>query len=460
MQNAKNQDVQESLKTVPTKEKLAYGFGCLGQNMIYTFMGSFLLYFYTDIFGLLPAAAGLLLLIARIWDAVNDPMMGMIVDRTHTRWGKFRPYLLFTPFLFAALGVLCFLAPELSPTGKLIYAYITYIAFGMVYTASDVPYWALSGAITVDPQERNKVVVFPRFVGTVGAAAATVGTLPLIYLFRNIFGGNIVRGYQMTALVYGIITIITFLVAFVFVKERVVAKDQEHASLRDTLRTFSQNTPLLLIIIAGFFTGVAQTAKLQGLIYYARYNLANEGLYTILVGVNIPFILLGIVLVPMFTKRFGKKHVYIGSSVIFALSSLGFFLSGWNNFLLILFWNCLGSLGMAVPMVIQTSMIADTIEYAELKTGKRSEGTIFSSQTFLAKLTAAAASGILGFSLTFMGFKAGITQSQNVLMGIHSITALIPFFGSVFGIIPILFYTLTESRHAEIVAELERKALI
>ncbi|MDN5334819.1 MAG: hypothetical protein PWP59_2081, partial [Sphaerochaeta sp.] len=129
-------------RRVPKKEKLAYGFGCFGQNMLYNLMANFLLFFYTDIFGLLPATAGMILLFARMWDAVNDPLMGMVADRTRSRWGKFRPYLLFTPILFVPFAVAAFSAPDLSPGGKIAWAAFTYISFGMIYTASDVPFWA------------------------------------------------------------------------------------------------------------------------------------------------------------------------------------------------------------------------------------------------------------------------------------------------------------------------------
>ncbi len=445
---------------VPQREKIAYGVGCLGQNMIYTFFGTFLLYFYTEVFGLLPAAAGILLLVARIWDAINDPMMGVLVDRTRSRWGKFRPYLLFSPIFFAIIAVLCFSVPPFSAAGKLIYAYITYILFGMIYTASDVPYWAMSGAITVDAQERNSIVMFPRFVGTLGAAIATIATLPLIYLFRDLSGNNVVAGYQLTAAFYGLITIGCFLITFFVVKERVTSTSQNKASFDTIKEAIFKNKPLMIVIISGFFSGLAQTAKLQALIYYAAYNLGNEALYTLLVGINIPFLLVGIMFVPYFTKHLGKKGTYIAANIVYAVSSIGFFLSGWNNFTVIVIWNCIGSFAMGIPLVIQTSMIADTIEYVELKTGERSEGTIFSTQTFLAKLTAAATSGIIGILLSILGFKAGATQSQTVLQGIHQVTSLLPFVASIFAFITMLLYPLSEKEHAKIVRELEEKQTI
>lgn len=441
---------------ISKKEKFAYGFGNFGQNMLYSLMANFLLFFYTDIFGILPAVAGTILLLARLWDAINDPLMGMVADRTRTRWGKFRPYLLFTPILFVPFAVASFSAPTLSMGGKIAWATITYIAFGMIYTASDVPFWALSSAITDDTNERNSVVTYPRFSATIAVALATLATQPLIFLFSR--AGKPASGYQMTALVYSLLTVACFIGTFLFVKERVQPVKDEKSHFKDIFTIFSSNKPLMLVIISGFFTGIGQTAKLSMLIYYAKYNLGDEMLYTLFAGINIPFILIGISTVPYFSRRFGKKATCIGYYAIYAMGSLGFFFVGWKNFPLLLVFNCISSLGMASPQVIQTAMIADTIEYGELKTGKRTEGTIFSSQTFLAKLTAAITSVMIATSLAALGYLPNVAQPEQVLKGIHALTAFIPFFSSILGIIPIALYPLTESRHAQIVKQLHERA--
>jgi GPH family glycoside/pentoside/hexuronide:cation symporter/probable glucitol transport protein GutA len=343
-------------------------------------------------------------------------------------------------------------------TGKIAWATVTYICFGMIYTASDVPFWALSSAITDDTNERNSVVVYPRFIATVAIAIATLSTQPLIKLFSS--PKSPARGYQLTALLYSILTVACFALTFFFVKERVQPTNKEKSSFKDIIKTFTTNKPLMLVIISGFFTGIGQTAKLSMLIYYAKYNLGNEMMFTLFAGANIPFILLGISTVPFFCRRFGKKATCIGYYAIYALGSLGFYFVGWSNFGLLLAFNCFSSIGMASPQVIQTAMIADTIEYGELQTGKRTEGTIFSSQTFLAKLTAAVTSVMIAASLTALGYIPNAVQSHQVLSGIHALTAFIPFFSSILGIIPIAFYPLSEKRHAQIVEELHKRASV
>jgi len=453
--------VTHSTETVRTKEKLAYGFGCFGQNFSYYFLSNYILFFFTDVFGILPAAAGTLLLVTKIWDGINDPLMGILVDRTRSRWGKFRPWLIFTPILFAPISIMCFSAPDLTPMGKLIWAYATYILFDMTYTASDVPYWAMSSAITANTTERNSVVVYPRFIATVAVAIATLTTLPLVHLFQDLAGGDAARGdrgFQLTAALYGILTVACFAVTFFLVRERVVIPHtQKRSTAKDILVTLGKNKPLMLLIISGLFVNAASGAKLSTLIYYAKYNLGNEMLNPVVAAVNIPFILIGIAVTPKIAKRYGKKTTYIILNAIFAVGSLGFYLSGWENLVVMLAWSCFGSIGMAAPLVLQTSMIADTIEYAELKTGQRSEGLIFSSQTFMVKLASAFTSWITGLLLAATGFIANAAQSQSALTGIHLIMSLFPFLACTIAIIPMFFYPLTEKKHGEILRELESR---
>lgn len=444
----------ESLQ-VTKREKLAYGFGCFGQNMLYNMMANFLLFFYTDIYGILPAAAGTILLFARLWDAVNDPLMGMIADRTRSRWGKFRPYLLFTPILFVPFAVASFSTPSFSSGGKIAWAAFTYISFGMIYTASDVPFWALSSTISENTTVRSSIVVYPRFMATVAIALATLSTQPLILLLGRL--GQPQVGYQRTSLAYALLTVVCFLLTFLFVKERVDGNATERSRFSEIPRIFLSNKPLLLVILSGLFTGIGQTGKLSMLIYYAKYNLHNELLYTLLAGINIPFILIGIATVPYLSAKLGKKKACIVYYSIYAAGSLGFFFSGWNHFGMLLFFNCISSLGMASPQVIQTAMIADTIEYGELKTGKRNEGTIFSSQTFLAKLTAAVTSIFIAATLALVGYQPNTEQTKVVLWGIHSLTTLLPFLSSILGIIPIIFYPLDEQAHQQIVQTLHER---
>jgi len=440
---------------ISLKEKLAYGIGPFGQNFIYNLMASFLLFFYTDVFGITAAAAGTLLLVARVWDAVNDPMMGMIADRTKSKWGKFRPYLLFTPLLFLPFAVATFTVPSFTKySSKLVWAYVTYIGFGMLYTASDVPFWALSSVITTDSVERNSLVAYPRFFATVAVAIATVVTQPLIKILGN---GDQAKGFQLTALIYSILTIICFLICFFYVKERVPSNTKIKTTFSGSLKALTKNKPLMLVFISGFFLGIATTSKLSALLYLAKYNLNNEGLYTLIAGLNIPFILIGILLVSPLSKKIGKIKTYILFNAIFAVGSYLFYFTGWNNLTVLLIFNCFSSIGMSAPLVIQTSMIADTIEYSEYNIGSRNEGIIFSTQTFMAKITSALSTILIAAMLTAFNYKANQVQTMQTLQGIQTMTALIPAIATTLTIIPMLFYKLDEKEHERLVGLIEKQ---
>jgi len=440
---------------ISLKEKLAYGVGPFGQNFIYNLMASFLLFFYTDVFGITAAAAGTLLLVARVWDAVNDPMMGMIADRTKSKWGKFRPYLLFTPLLFLPFAVATFTVPSFAKySSKLIWAYVTYIGFGMLYTASDVPFWALSSVITTDSVQRNSLVAYPRFFATVAVAIATVTTQPLIRILGK---GNQAKGFQLTALIYSILTIICFLICFFNVKERVPSNTKAKVTFSKSLKALTQNKPLILVFISGFFLGIATTSKLSALLYLAKYNLNNEGLYTLIAGLNIPFILIGILLVAPISKKIGKIKTYILFNAIFAVGSYLFYFTGWNNLTVLIIFNCISSIGMSAPLVIQTSMIADTIEYSEYNIGSRNEGIIFSTQTFMAKITSALSTILIAAMLTAFNYKANQVQTMQTLQGIQTMTALVPAIATTLTIIPMLFYKLDEKEHERLVTLIEKQ---
>ena len=440
---------------ISLKEKLAYGIGPFGQNFIYNLMASFLLFFYTDVFGITAAAAGTLLVVARVWDAVNDPMMGMIADRTKSRWGKFRPYLLFTPLLFLPFAVATFTVPSFTKySSKLIWAYVTYIGFGMLYTASDVPFWALSSVITKDSVERNSLVAYPRFFATVAVAIATVATQPLIKILGK---GNQAKGFQLTALVYSVLTIISFLICFFNVKERVPSDTNVKVTFSKSIKALTKNKPLMLVFISGFFLGIATTSKLSALLYLAKYNLNNEGLYTLIAGLNIPFILIGILLVSPISKKIGKIKTYILFNAIFALGSYLFYFTGWSNLTVLISLNCFSSIGMSAPLVIQTSMIADTIEYSEYNIGSRNEGIIFSTQTFMAKITSALSTVLIAAMLTAFNYKANQVQTMQTLQGIQTMTALVPAIATTLTIIPMLFYKLDEKEHERLVNLIEKQ---
>ena len=436
-------------------EKLGYSFGVLGQNIIYGFFTTYILVFYTDVFGITAASAGTLFMIVRLWDAVNDPVMGVIADRTRTRWGKFRPYMLWAPIPIAIVTTLTFFVPDASYGTKLAYAYITYIVWDLVYSVGDIPLWALTSAITRDTKERTGIITMARIFSIFGMAIPAIATIPLM----NAFGGGNSGGYTRVAAFYGVICAVTMMGIFFSVRERVVHAAKKE-SIRESINVIIRNKPLILIMASSVITNSVVAFRQSILVYYATYNMNNSNIVPLLMAVTLATMFLGMLLVPLITSLAGKRNAYIFYGLGLALSSLGFYFSGYGSGKLILLWTLITGLFSGAPAVLESAMIADTIEYAEWKTGVRAEGVIFSTQTFMAKLSGALSGGLAGLILTIIGYVPNAVQAHRTLGGLHAMMTVIPAAAVLLGLIPILFYNITEKRHAEIVKELEGRKVV
>ena len=432
---------------VSKKEILCYGMGSLGNNIIYAFISTYLLIYYTDYFGINAAAVGTLFLMARIWDAANDPIMGIIVDNTHTRWGKFRPYLLIVPFFMAGATILCFLNPELSVQGKLVYAYVTYIAWGMSFTAMDIPYWSMSAAITQDPQERNHVVMVPRTMAVVGFFIVNVLTLPLVKYFQT---------WHVVAILYSIVAIVLTLITFFNVKEKVIVKRDKKQTIKDVIHLFRVNRPLRLLIWSMLITETINALRFTFTIYYLKYNLESEELVPAFLGAYLLLSIFGSIASPILSKRLGKKGTAWWGMLIQCISSIGMFFTGFGSFLPILLWNSIGAFSSGASNIAQTSMLVDCVEYGEWKTGNRAEGMVFSTNIFKTKLASAIGGALGAYALSIMGYVPNVQQSMTTLNSMHMIFTLIPGVLSLFSLIPLGLYDLTEDQYKKVLGELLR----
>lgn len=432
---------------VSNKIAFSYGMGSLGNNIIYAFITTYLLVFYTDYFGLAPAAVATLFLIARIWDGVNDPIMGIIVDNTQTRFGKFRPYLLFTPFIMGAATIACFLSPNFSAVGKLIYAYVTYMIWDLGFTAMDIPYWSMSAAITQDPRERTKVVAVPRTMAMVGFLIVNVLTLPLV---------NMLGGWQYVAVIYSILAIILTLITFFNVKEKVQVKREKSQTVKDVLHLLKENGPLRLIIISMLFTESINAMRFSLPIFYLKYNLNAEGLIPVFMGVYLIITIAGSALSPLISKRLGKKNAAISGVVISCLASVGMFFTGYGSFLPIILWNSLGAFALGYSNIAETSMLADCVEYGQWKTGNRAEGMVFSTNIFKTKVASAIGGSIAAYALASIGYVPNIVQTKYTLDMMHLVFTLIPGILGLIALIPLKFYDLTEDKYNTILKELSQ----
>ena len=264
MENTEHSEVRS--QRISGREKMAYGMGSLGNNLVYGIVATYLMYFYTEAWGLSPLVIGTLFLIARLWDGVFDPIMGLIVDNTKTRWGKFRPYLLFAPLVMAPVTIACFWGPELSHTGKIIWAYVTYILWGMSFAAMDIPYWSMSAAITQDPKERNSVVMVPRTLASIGNGIIAVGTLPLVGLLSKY--GNTITGWRMVAVIICVLAVGMTMYTFRNVKERVTVEHAQSMNFIEMVKLFVQNRPLKILIISLLLFDTVNSVRMIFPMYY------------------------------------------------------------------------------------------------------------------------------------------------------------------------------------------------
>lgn len=432
-----------SLKTV-----FSYSFSSYGMNVIYNLTAVYLMFFYTDSFGLNAVAVGTLLLVARVIDAFADILIGVAVDNTNTRWGKFRPYMFFGAFLVALSTFALFFSPDLSAAGKLVYAYVTYIAWSISYSIIDIPYWSLSAAITKDPVERTKVVTIPRTVASGGLWTINVLALPLVHFFGGWVGA--------VAVLSGLFFVCMMFTVF-GVKERHVIPRQERQTLKSAFRFFFiENKPLRLLIFSFFIIEMTANIRNAFTIYFFKYNLNAESFIPLFMGLTVGFQLAGNVAVPFIAKLIGKKKTSIVGILITAISMVAMFFTG-MSIIPIFVWSCLISFGVGLNYVVMSTMLADCVDYGEWKTGNRSEGMVFSVNIFRAKIAAAIGSAIGGYALAIAGYKANMVQTGTTLTMLSLLFTIIPGILTFLAVFPMKNYELTEDMNRKIVKEVSER---
>lgn len=451
-----------------SKEKWMYGLGGLGQNILYITVGSFLMFFLTDVYGINPLAAGTMMMIARIWDAVNDPIMGIIVEKTRTRFGKLRPYIIFSIIPVAIFTVLNYLAPNFgSPTLQLVWCYVVYMLWDLAYTMSDIPYWGLSAAMTKDTEERTKLLTMTRLLTMVGMAIAIIG-IPLLIgalggattpeAAATISKEQNIRAYTYMAVICSVVGCSLFTLAFFGTKERFTDMNNK-TTVKANLKALSKNTPLILILVAsaiGFGRNMTATSGM----YVAMWNFNSIAYYTILGGVTMGATILAIAVTPLFLKFMSKKKLFIYSSLFGVVMNLAMYFTGraltkgsMSMDTPALIYICMAflfvaSLAGGFFTILQTAMIADTVDYMEEKTGIRAEGLCFSGQTFVTKLVSALCIFVFGIMLNVSGYiNTGATrQPVEALDQIFQSATVWPAIGCALSIIPILWYTIDEKK--------------
>ncbi len=432
-------------------QRLSYAVGDFGINLYFMSAMTFLLFFYTDVYGLSAAVAGGVFLVARIVDAVTDPVMGFIADHTRSRWGKFRPYVLYGPVPLGLIAVAMFTVPGFGDFGKVVWAYSTYILFGIAYTVVTIPYAAMTAVMTDDYQERTRLTTLRIGCAFAGATVVSVGLLQLV----DWFGGGAV-GFQAAMIVFSVVGTAVLWVTFAGTGERITPTHTAHRlSLADGARALVANPPLIVVVLLFTLGMLALTVRLTAAPYYFKYNMGREDLLSLYFGVTLPVMFLGLIAVPWLSRRFGKAGGIRAGAVFAMIGAVGFYFTPPDNIVMVFVWGSVVAIGGAPIAVLGWAMIPDTVEYAEWRTGVRAAGLTFAEASFFQKLAKAVGGAGVAALLAAFGYVSNTAQSETTLAAILWMMSLVPFVIQILLIAVSLAYRLDERAHARIVGELK-----
>lgn len=455
---------------VKLSEKIGYGLGDMSSSMFWKLFGAYLMIFYTDVFGLSAAVVGTMFLITRVWDSLFDPVVGIIADRTESRWGKFRPYLLCLAVPFGVFAILTFYTPGMDDTGKIVYAFITYSLMMMVYSAINVPYASLLGVMSPNPQDRNILSTFRMMFAYIGSFLALLLFMPLVNTFT---GGNAAQevqqyGWLMAVVVFAVACTILFLMCFSLTRERVKPVKEEKTPLKTDIRDLLSNRPWWILLGAGIASLVFNSIRDGATVYYFKY-FVDETAFGDVTIVGIPFVLsglylavgqasniIGVVAAAPIANIIGKRQTFMWAMIIATILSIGFYFLDRDQLELIFLLQVLISICAGSVFPLLWSMYADCADYSELTTGNRATGLIFSSSSMSQKFGWAIGTAITGWLLAAFGFQANAVQNADTIQGIRMFLSLLPAVGTTLSVIFIFFYPLTERKMQEVTNELEK----
>ncbi|MHC1775244.1 MAG: MFS transporter [Lentimicrobium sp.] len=450
------------------KEKIGYGFGDMASSMFWKIFGMYLLFFYTDVFGLPAAAVGTMFLITRIWDTLFDPVVGVMGDRTRSKWGKFRPYLLWFALPFGIIGTLMFITPSFGTTGKLVYAYLTYSLMMMVYSLINVPYASLLGVMSADVKERNVLSSFRMVFAFIGSFVALILIEPLVSFFTA-STGSLQTGWTLGVMVIAILCVLFFLGCFALTKERIKPIADKNDSLKDDIKDLFRNRPWWILLGAGIAALIFNSIRDGAAVYYFKYYVQDTGfvklpflsasltLTTLYLVLGQAFNIVGIIVVTPLSNKYGKKITYLGAMALATVFSIIFFFLHSESIGLILILQCLISMCAGSIFPLLWSMYADIADYSEWKTGRRATGLIFSSSSMSQKFGWTLGGALTGWLLGYYGFQANMVQSMDVQTGIRLMLSIFPAVGTVLSVIFIAMYPLNERTMSRITIELNEK---
>jgi len=438
------------------REYLGYALGDTASNLFFQTFNIFLTYYYVDVWGLLPAAVATMLAVIRLWDAFADPLMGMIADRTRSRWGKFRPYLLWGAVPYGVCGYLIFANPPLGPSGRLVYAYLTYSLMLLAYTAINVPYSSLLGVIS--PASRTRAVASSfRFVGAFGGAFL-VSTF-VKPLSAALGGGSEVRGYQHTMAIFAALSVVMFLVCFATTRERVTPPPAQQTDVRGELRELVRNWPWVTMLLTAVFSTTFIVLRSASTLFYFKYLVADAGqpvLFhfmdraTVFLSSNGLCQMLGCAALGVVARRTDKRRLAIALTAVTGICYAAFYFLPARAFGLQLAVNSLGSFCMGPTSALVWAMYADVADYGEWKFGRRSTALVYSASLFALKTGTMVGGVLVPLFLDWFGYVPDVAQTPRALLGISLAFSLLPGAFAGLKVAALWLYPLTQAKVDEI----------
>ena len=430
------------MQKLTSREKYSYGIGAYGKDLACGIVYTFLMIYFTDVVGINPAFVGTLFLMARLWDAINDPIMGMIVDNTRSRFGKFRPWIFIGTILNSVVLFLLFRKPDLEGTSLYLYYSVMYILWGMTYTIMDIPYWSMIPTLATTKEDREKISVVPRIFASLGGLTVTTFGIALVNKLGN---GNQIKGFEYFALGIVIIFIISTIVTCINVKEKTqVQVNNEKVNIKQAFNILKQNDQLLVFIGIVLAYNLAMQLAGGAAIYYFKYVAGKESLFSLYSFFKVAEIG-GLMLFPVVTRKIGRQQVFRMATILPMFGLITLFISGLiapQSILFISVSAVLLNLGSGFLLGSTTVMLADIVDYGEYKLGSRNESIIFSAQTLLVKLASALSGWLIGVGLSLIGYVAGAAVQSNItIIGIRVIMTIIP------SIVAIVMYVIYKSKY-------------
>jgi GPH family glycoside/pentoside/hexuronide:cation symporter len=455
--------------SIKLKEKVGYGLGDAASSMYWKIFGMYLLYFYTDVFGITAAAAGTMFLITRVWDSLFDPVVGVMADRTNSKWGKFRPYLFWVAIPFGLIGILTFYTPSLSAGGKLVYAYITYSLMMMAYSLINVPYASLLGVMSADGKQRTALSSY-RMVFAFGGSLLSLWLIdPLVQYFSKTNSVQMAWTYAMV--IFALISTLFFWGCFYLTQERIKPIREQSHTLKDDLKDLFKNKPWWILLCAGVAALIFNSIRDGAAVYYFKYFVGEGGtdalkpsyipasltLVTVYLLLGQASNIIGVIAATPVANKIGKKTTFFLAMTLAAILSVIFYIPGKDNILWMMILQVAISICAGSIFPLLWSMYADIADYSEWQTGRRATGLIFSSSSMAQKFGWTIGGAATGWLLGFYGFEANTVQASTTQGGIRLMLSLLPAAGAALSAFFILLYPLSEERVQSITEDLNTK---